>query len=92
MKISISKDSFNESLKELQKDYRIFAPKVFPYAGTFSDTDLIKYSEISTVEEMAFNEKSDFSPKEVTLPMTQILFHFNEKEFLAPIKEVKIEY
>ena len=89
MKISISKDSFNESLKELQKDYRIFAPKVFPYAGTFSDTDLIKYSEISTVEEMAFHEKSDFSPKEVTLPMTQILFHFNEKEFTEAKEEEK---
>ena len=89
MKISISKDNFNEGLKELQKEYRIFAPKVFPKAGVFSDTDLIKYSEISSYEEMAFHEKSHFSPKEVTLPITQILFHFNEKEFTESKEDEK---
>lgn len=89
MKISITAKNFNETLKNLQKDYRIFAPKVFPKAGVFSDTDLIKYSEINSFEEMAFVEKSDFSPKEITLPITQILFHFNEKEFTVPQEDEK---
>ena len=89
MKISITKDSFNDAIKTLQKDYRIYAPKVFPKAGVFSDTDLVKYDEINSFEEMAFHKKSDFSPKEVTLPITQILFHFNEKEFVVPKEEEK---
>ena len=89
MKISISKENFDESLKILSKEYKIYAPKVFKMAGTFSDTDLIKYSEVSSVKEMAFEEKSNFSPKEVTLPITQILFHFNEKEFSVPVEEGK---
>ena len=60
MKISISKENFDESLKILSKEYKIYAPKVFKMAGTFSDTDLIKYSEVSSVKEMAFEEKSNF--------------------------------
>lgn len=82
MKIKVSKEKFNEALIKLQEYNHIFAPKVFPKAGVFSDTDLIKYSEVRSFEEMAFYEKSHFSPKEVTLPITQILFHFNEKEFV----------
>ncbi|WP_027633802.1 anaerobic sulfite reductase subunit AsrA [Clostridium hydrogeniformans] len=71
--------NFNEFLRELKKEYRIFAPKVFKGMGTFSDTDAIRYGEIDTVDEIEFKEKSNFSYKEVLLPITQTLFYFTEE-------------
>ncbi len=84
MKISLDKSSFNKGLKVLKENYRIFAPKVFAGEGRFSDTDLVKYSEIDSIDEICFDKKSEFSPKEVMLPMTQTMFYFTEKEYKMP--------
>ncbi|MGX9756043.1 anaerobic sulfite reductase subunit AsrA [Clostridioides difficile] len=81
MKLKLDSSKFNEGLNSLKKDYRIFAPVMIPFKGTFSDTDMIRYKEVSTFEEMEFAQKSNFSPKEVVLPINQVLFYFTEKEF-----------
>jgi anaerobic sulfite reductase subunit A len=57
---------------------------VFAGEGRFSDTDLVKYSEIDSIQEICFDKKSEFSPKEVMLPITQTMFYFTEKEFKVP--------
>lgn len=84
MKISLDKTSFDKGLGLLKENYRIFAPKVFPGEGRFSDTDLVKYSEIDSIEEICFDKKSEFSPREVMLPITQTMFYFTEKEYKVP--------
>lgn len=89
MKISMSKMNFNESLKKLEEKYKIYAPKLFPYAGRFSDTDLVRYAEVSTIEEMVFDKKSDFSPKEILTPQSETMFYFTEKEYKEPDVEEK---
>ncbi|MGO1043365.1 anaerobic sulfite reductase subunit AsrA [Clostridioides difficile] len=81
MKLKLDSSKFNEGLNSLKKDYRIFAPVMIPFKGTFSDTDMIRYKEVTTFEEMEFAQKSNFSPKEVVLPINQVLFYFTEKEF-----------
>ncbi|MGL6104505.1 anaerobic sulfite reductase subunit AsrA [Romboutsia sp.] len=81
MKIKLSKNSFNDGLSLLKKEYKILAPVTIPFKGVYSDTDLTKYEEISKIEEIEFNKKSNFSPKEVILPITQTLFYFTEKEY-----------
>ncbi|MGL4914235.1 MAG: anaerobic sulfite reductase subunit AsrA [Romboutsia sp.] len=81
MKIKLDKQNFNEGLSKLSKDYKILAPVSLAYKGTCSDTDVIRYKEVNSFEEMEFNKKSDFSPKEIIFPITQILFYFTEKEF-----------
>nr|UWI48786.1 anaerobic sulfite reductase subunit AsrA [Clostridioides difficile] len=81
MKLKLDSSKFNEGLNSLKKDYRIFAPVMIPFKGTFSDTDMIRYKEVSTFEEMEFAQKSNFSPKEIVLPINQVLFYFTEKEF-----------
>ena len=60
--------------KKLSKEYIIFAPKVFKGEGTFSDTDIVRYGEISTIEEIEFNKKSQFSYKEITSNKTNFIF------------------
>ena len=77
-------EEFNKGLNELIKKFRIYAPKVFEGQGRFSDTDIVRYGEVSKIEEIEFNKKSAFSYKEVLLPITQTLFFFTEKEVKEP--------
>ncbi|MBC5996141.1 anaerobic sulfite reductase subunit AsrA [Romboutsia ilealis] len=81
MKIRLDKLSFNEGLKTLKSEYKILAPVTIPFKGTYSDTDITKYEEITTIEEVELNKKSNFSAKEVILPINQVLFYFTEKEY-----------
>ena len=77
-------EEFNKALAELSKKYKIYAPKVFEGQGKFSDTDIVRYGEVSKIEEVEFNQKSNFSYKEVLLPITQTLFFFTEDEVKEP--------
>ena len=55
-------EEFNKAfLGELLKKYKIYAPKVFEGQGKFSDTDIVRYGEVSKIEEVEFNQKSNFS-------------------------------
>lgn len=81
MKIKLSKENFNEKLKTLSNEYKILAPVSLEYMGTFSDTDVVRYKEVSSLDEMELNRKSNFSAKEIVFPITQILFYFTENEF-----------
>lgn len=80
----LNKEEFNDVLKELKKEYRIYGPKLFRNKGRFSDTDLVRYDEISDLDEIEFNKKSYYSPKEVLLPIMQTLFYFTEDKVIEP--------
>ena len=71
----------NELFKELKKEYKIYAPKRFSKQGRYSDTDIIKYAEINTVDEIVYDEKSTYPAKEVVTPINQTLYYFTEDEF-----------
>ena len=71
----------NEILAELSKEYDIYAPKRFPKAGRFSDTDIVRYDRVAKAEEIVFDEKSDYPAKEVLSPITETLFYFTEDEY-----------
>lgn len=80
----VSRQAFDEGLAKLASSYRIFAPKRFPYSGTYSDTDVIRYGEVSSLAEMVWDEKSHFSAKEVIWPINQLLFYFTEEDCRVP--------
>lgn len=80
MGYKLNLENMNLALKELKKTYKIYAPKVFEGAGTFSDTDRVRYGEIERIEEIEFDKKSQFSYKETILPTRQTLFFFTENE------------
>ena len=84
MGYKIVNESLNLIFEKLSKDYCIYAPKVFEGDGTFSDVDVIRYGEISKVEEIVFDKKSEYSFKEVISPITQTLFYFTEDEVTVP--------
>lgn len=80
----MNNESFNNFLKKIGQEYKICAPILLKGKGTFSDTDSVRYGEIKTVEEIVFDKKSSFSPKEVILPITQTLFYFTEDSVTEP--------
>lgn len=72
--------NLNQFFSILQKDYDIYAPKRFVQGGRFSDTDCIRYGKIQSIEEVVFDQKSDYSFKEILLPISQTLFYFTEQQ------------
>ncbi|OAA92031.1 anaerobic sulfite reductase subunit AsrA [Clostridium coskatii] len=84
MGFEISNVEFDNFLKKLQEEYKIYAPVKLKGKGRFSDTDVVRYAEINTIEEIIFDEKSNFSPKEVMLPITKTLFYFTEDSVIEP--------
>ncbi|MGI5875800.1 MAG: hypothetical protein ACOX6X_03150 [Dethiobacteria bacterium] len=42
----------------------MYAPKLIEGGGAFSDTDSIRYGQVNTIDEIIFEQKSDFSFKE----------------------------
>ncbi len=73
----------NQVLSQLRKDYRIYAPKRFPKQGRYSDTDVIRYAEVTAFEEIVWDVKSDYPAKEVLSPIQQAIFYFTEDEYRA---------
>lgn len=91
MGFRVNLESLNKAFSELRKEYRIYAPTVIEGDGRFSDTNMVRYGEVSTVEEIEFEKKAQFSYKEVLLPIRQTLFFFTEKECKEPdVDEKKI--
>lgn len=89
MGYSFHKDGINKVLQELGEENLIYAPVRLAGGGAFSDTDAIRYGQVTCVDEIEFEQKSDFSFKELLLPLSQTLFYFTEdqvKEADGPIK------
>lgn len=89
MKLRLSVEEFDKGLEKLSKEFKIFAPKSFQDRGTYSDTDIVKYDVVNHFDEMVWDRKSNFSPKETILPINQVLFYFTEKEFTESTEEEK---
>jgi len=81
----ISTQSLNKVFKHWLDEYDIYAPKRYPGDGAFSDTDLIRYGTVQSVDEIEFAELSDFSFKKVLLLSMSTQKQFS-KAVLHPIK------
>ena len=51
----------------------------FEKRGWKQGTDSIRYSEIESFSEIVFDEKSNFSPKEIIHPILQTLLYFTQE-------------
>ena len=81
----MSRTRMNELLGELQTEYRVYAPKHIPERGMWETNGLIRYQEITTLEEIVWDRQSDFSPKEVLYPVSQTIFHFDENSCVETV-------
>lgn len=81
------KHMMQQVLDQMKEEYLIYAPKKMPGEGTFTDTCVVRYQQIDSADEIEWKQKSNYSFKEVLLPITQTLFYFTEDE----VKEAAIE-
>lgn len=73
-------DKMNQLIEEWGRTHVVFAPKLMPGLGAFSDTDSVRYGEVTSVEEIEFARKSEFVFKEYLTPLSETLFYFTENE------------
>ena len=70
----------DQLLQELQKSYRIYAPKRLSRHGWKAGADSIRYGEIQSVTEIVHDEQSGYSPKDVIFPIIQTVLYFIDGE------------
>jgi anaerobic sulfite reductase subunit A len=88
MAYRINDKEFNAVIEKLSKKYRIYAPCLLQGHGTFSDTDIIGYSQIQESSQIVFDKKSMYSFKETILPISETLFYFTDDD----MKETKKKF
>ena len=83
MSYKLSKQETTQLFEKLSEKYDIYAPKLFKNEGRFSETDVIKYDKINSLDEVVWDHKSTYPMKEVLSPIQQAVFYFTEDEFRA---------
>ena len=89
MGYSISIEQSNALFQSLSDKYDIYAPKVFEGEGCFSDTDSLRYGKVKSFDEILFERKSEFSFKEVLIPVRETLLYFTENQTIVPQEDKK---
>lgn len=80
----LSKVKANDIFRQWAKKYDIFAPKCMEGEGCFSDTDIIRYERVESLDDIEWNKKSDYSFKEILLAINETLFYFTEDKTIVP--------
>lgn len=73
-------DGFDKVMEGLRENYRIYAPVRKTGEGRFTDTDVIRYDFVDTLDQIELDERSDYSFKEVLMPLSETMFFFTEDE------------
>ena len=79
-----SRDGFAEVIRQLGSRYRLYAPVLKKGEGRFTDTDVVRYDYVKEFGEIELEKKSDYSFKEVLLPVSGTLFYFTEDKVTEP--------
>ena len=62
----------------------VFAPVRMEGEGCFADTDVIRYGRVTSLSQVEWGKKSDYSFKEALLPIHETLFYFTEDQTAVP--------
>ncbi|MCB7317741.1 anaerobic sulfite reductase subunit AsrA [Lacrimispora sp. 210928-DFI.3.58] len=84
MGYQLSKTQAGQMFQKWTKQYEIFAPKLMEGEGCFSDTDIVRYGKVNSLDEIEWERKSDYSFKEVLLAINETLFYFTEDQWTVP--------
>lgn len=84
MGYTLSKAQMDGVFEKMLAAYDVYAPKVFEGQARFSDLDNIRYGKVASLDEIAWQTKSEYSFKEALLPIQQDLFYFTEDTVTVP--------
>ena len=76
----LNEEDLNAILECWKKDYKICGPVRMAGGNTFSDVDCVRYGIIKKTDDIVFNQKSDYSFKEVLFPLSKTLFSFTDEQ------------
>lgn len=76
----LTREGFDQALEALRGKYRIFAPVRKVGEGRFADTDVVRYDYVDRLEDMELDVRSDYSFKDVLLPLSETMFFFTEDQ------------
>lgn len=80
----LSKSRAEEAFRRWTERYDVFAPMLMRGEGCFSDTDVIRYGKPACLDDIQWEQKSDYSFKEVLLSINETLFYFTEDQTTVP--------
>lgn len=84
MAYRLTKAAADTLLQRWAARYTILAPRRMAGEGCFSDTDVVRYGPVQTLEEIEWEQKSDYSFKETLLPVNETLFYYTEDVVTTP--------
>jgi len=84
MGYQLSKTQANDLFRQWAEKYDIFAPRLMEGEGCFSDTDIVRYGKVGSLDDIEWSKKSDYSFKEVLLAINETLFYFTEDQTMVP--------
>ena len=84
MGYQLSRTQAKEMFRKWVETYDVFAPKLMEGEGCFADTDIIRYGKVTSLDEIMWNKKSDYSFKEILLAINETLFYFTEDKTMVP--------
>ena len=87
MGYQIAKNQADMMFHNLAAGFDIWAPKCMEGEGRFSDTDVIRYGKVESLDEIVWDKKSEYTFKEVLIPINETLFYFTEDSTSVPKAE-----
>ena len=89
MGIRLSRAEADQMFAQWTRKFDIFAPMRMEGEGCFSDMDVIRYGKVRTLEDIVWDQKSEYSFKETLLPINETLFYFTEDQTMIPKEQEK---
>ncbi|HOY65714.1 MAG TPA: anaerobic sulfite reductase subunit AsrA [Candidatus Ozemobacteraceae bacterium] len=80
----LSAAEFDTWLTRLSGTFELLGPTRRPGRGRFSATDVVRYGPITRSDEIVWDRKSDFSPKEAVFPPSETMLEFSGNETRLP--------
>ena len=80
MGYQLNADALNTVFAKWSDTYDIYAPKLFAGTGRSSMQDIVRYGKITKTEEIVWDKRSDYSAKDVLLPVCQTLLYIKENK------------
>lgn len=84
MAYRMTRAAANALLQKWSERCTVFAPRLMTGEGCFSDTDVVRYAPVRSLDEIEWSKKSDYSFKEALLPVNETLFYYTEAETTVP--------
>ncbi len=84
MGYQLTKAEADSMFQDWTNRYTVYAPVRMAGEGCFSDIDVIRYGTPVSLDEIVWDQKSDYSFKEALLAINETLFYFTEDQTMVP--------